>query len=141
MGEECLEALELMMRACVGPNLFTYHNEVRCTGLTMAINNHMFQIDANMGLTSAVLELLMDSAPGCVWLLPSLPAAWKRGRFSGLSARGAVTVDCVWSPEAVEVTLYCPKAQTVTLYLPGGMHHRCTLEAGVAQTLTFPGIQ
>jgi alpha-L-fucosidase 2 len=123
-GDRALECLDLMVRSCVGPNLFTYHNDWRGQGLTMYWgpgSQPPFQIDANLGLTAAVLEMLLFSKPGWVKLLPALPAKWPRGAFSGLLGRGGVEVGAEWDMPAgrLSATLQSPVDQTVDVQFPG----------------------
>jgi len=133
MGDRALECLELLTRGSTGPNLFTYHNDWRSMGLTLGGWGRVppFQIDANFGLSAAVLEMLAFSRPGMVKLLPALPDRWPRGRATGIACRGGVTVDLDWDRKAgrLQVLLRSRQAQRLTVKLPsvpGGV--RCTPE-------------
>ena len=65
-----------------------------------------FQIDGNFGGCAGIAEMLMQSTPGTITLLPALPDAWSEGTVKGLCARGGFTIDMSWSDSRVtEVTI------------------------------------
>ena len=51
---------------------------------------------ANLGITSAIAEALLQSRGGVVDLLPALPDEWSKGRVSGLRAKGGFTAEICW---------------------------------------------
>nr|WP_240147780.1 glycoside hydrolase N-terminal domain-containing protein [Luteibacter yeojuensis] len=99
-----------------------------------------FQIDANFGTPTAMLEMLISSRPGLIVLLPALPEAWAAsGTVTGLGARGGFRVDLAWK---------LGKVTTVTVRSVGGERTRLrfdgwekdiALRPGGSVKLTLPG--
>ena len=101
--ERAMNCLTLLMKTCVGSNFFTYHNDHRGSGVTLDLiwgRRPPFQVDANMGVTAAVYEMLFRSRPGRIDLLPALPRSLPRGSASGLHGHGGVVVDLAWDRHA-----------------------------------------
>ena len=101
----------------------TVINDWRGQGVTMFWghgDSPPTQIDANCGITAAVLEMLCYSRPGFISVLPGLPSAWTRGSARGIRCKGGVTVDLDWDfgSNATRIRLETAEEQTVSLRLP-----------------------
>ena len=64
-----------------------------------------FQIDGNYGACAGIAEMLLQSdEDGTLHPLPALPEKWKKGKVTGLIARGGKTVDIEWNGSDVRIT-------------------------------------
>ena len=122
-GAGMMECFSTLAQTCVGKNFFTYHNDYRGMGVTADWffgRSTPFQIDANMGLTAAVYEMLVQSVPGTIKLLPALPNEIMEGRLSGLRTRAGVTVDLEWrhDPMVLMVSFTSQKDQRIEIHIP-----------------------
>jgi alpha-L-fucosidase 2 len=114
------------------PNLFSAHPP--------------FQIDGNLGLTAAIAEALVQSAPDeagavRVRLLPALPPQWPDGAVRGIRIRGNVSVDVEWADGRLAQARLRAGARTATMnvYGPDGPIGTCDLAPGTAQVLDLAG--
>lgn len=75
-----------------------------------------FQLDGNMGATSGMAEMLLQSHAGIVELLPALPKAWATGNIKGLKARGNITVNMEWANgQLLYAELTTPKEKEIVV--------------------------
>lgn len=97
-----------------------------------------FQIDANFGTPTAMLEMLLSSRPGEIELLPALPKAWAAaGQVTGMGARGGCVVDLAWKDgKPTTVTVRSVAGQTIRLRFRQ-WSEAITLVAGELKSITM----
>lgn len=94
-----------------------------------------FQIDGNFGGSAGVAEMLLQSTPEEVTLLPALPARWADGRVSGLRARGGLTVDMEWADGKVTTATLTATAPVKTRVNYNGTSRAVNLKCGQSMSL------
>lgn len=91
-GEGAWRHIRAMMEHLLGDNGMVIHPPTRGA----ASFDTVYELDGNTGLTSCIVEMLLQSHGGRIRLLPALPAAWPSGKVWGLRARGGVEVSLSW---------------------------------------------
>ena len=132
-GQGAIRCLKLLLRFCTGANLFTYHNDWRNMGVTLKFihgDKPPFQIDANMGFTAAVYEMLAYSTPGKLRLLPALPTEWASGEATGLGTRCGVTVDVKWDESGAYAKIKAIRDTSLKVKLKGKEYKEISLKKG-----------
>jgi alpha-L-fucosidase 2 len=82
-GEHSLQILKMLLTPKRSyPNLFDAHPP--------------FQIDGNFGGTAGIIEMLVQSWGGTIFLLPALPRDWADGELRGIKVRNAASLDMRW---------------------------------------------
>jgi alpha-L-fucosidase 2 len=88
-GEKAWHTLKTLLSRITFPNLMD-----KCPSGTKGF---VFQIDGNLGMPAAIIEMLLQSHTGEIELLPALPAEWAEGSMQGLCARGGFELDVEWA--------------------------------------------
>ena len=122
-GRRAMEALNILSRCCLGQNLFTYHNDWRKMGPTLAFTwgrTAPFQMDANFGISAAVIEMLCGSTAQMLRILPALPDAWSTGEFHGMLTRAGVKTSVQWdmAKNTIELRLEAERDTAFDLRFP-----------------------
>ena len=89
-----------------------------------------FQIDANLGISAAIAEMLLQSHCDRIQLLPALPAGWADGSIEGLRARGAFEIGMTWQGGRLQsATIKSLKGKPCRIYLPDSFSVTCDGDA------------
>jgi len=81
-------------------------------------NHPPFQIDANLCIPAAVMNMLLQVHGNTVTILPALPSAWKCGHVKGLCLPAGVRVDIDWADGHARAVLHGQNAARFTVSSP-----------------------
>ena len=96
-----------------------------------------FQIDGNFGGCAGVVEMLMQSTPTSIALLPALPQQWKDGSVKGICARGGFVVDMEWKDGKVTSVTLTARNNAKTTLLVNGNSLKVKMKKGDVKQFEF----
>ena len=122
-GSLVMDTLTAMVRSMCMNNLIMASSDWRGMGITGVDVWASYSVVANMGLTSALQDMAVQSTKNCIKLLPAIPSELDRGEVSGFSTRtGSEIVSMSWDKKkgVCIVKLKSKKSKSVDLKLPSG---------------------
>jgi alpha-L-fucosidase 2 len=97
-GDEAYEQLKSMLPIHVLDNLLITCNDWGGKGgLAWFEGVKLFQIEANIGLVSSIIEMIFQDRQHLLKFLPALPSILPNGEVKGLRARGGFEIDMKWN--------------------------------------------
>ncbi|PPS87708.1 glycosyl hydrolase family 95 catalytic domain-containing protein [Streptomyces sp. MH60] len=81
----------------------------------------VYNADAAHALPAVLVEMLVQSTPGRLVLLPALPASCPQGELRGTRTRFGATVDLTWTPDGGATAVLRPdRSRRIELRTPSG---------------------
>lgn len=99
-------------------------------------NRNVYNADAAHTLPAVLIEMLVQSTPDRLVLLPALPTAYPSGALSGVRTRFGAEIDLTWSPDGAAAVIRPGRTHRVelrtssgteSLHLVAGEDHALTL--------------
>jgi alpha-L-fucosidase 2 len=96
-----------------------------------------FQIDGNLGGSAAITEMLVQSSPDEIAILPALPFQWPSGSLKGVRVRGGGKVDITW--KAGRLTELVVRSRRAVKYRIRYGDNRVDVQIRVDKPITLDG--
>ncbi|MFD8972825.1 glycoside hydrolase N-terminal domain-containing protein [Streptomyces sp. NPDC059593] len=100
-------------------------------------NRHVYNADAAHTLPGVLIEMLLQSAPHRLVLLPALPSALPAGRLTGVRTRFGAEVDLTWAPGRATAVLKPTRTVRIELRTSSGDAQPIDLVAGEDHVLSM----
>lgn len=120
-GDEALELIKTAIDAFAASNGIFAGGSFNGMGIGKQDFWATYGLAANLGLSAAVQEMLIQSDENNLRVLPALPNDWKKGAVTGLKTRFNGDVDVEWDLSkrmASVLRVKSRKAKTVTIQFP-----------------------
>ena len=76
----------------------------------------LFNTDISGGLPALIIEMLAQSEPGKLLVLPALPSGWTKGQIEGVTLRGQLNLDQLsWDEDEAQLSLSSAADQQLEL--------------------------
>ena len=97
-AKEAINQLDAAFKYHVTENLLVTLFDWRDRGETLSwFGGHkLFQIEAELGLTAAIGDMIVHDRRGVIRLLPALPSRWEDGQAFGIRAKNGFEVSVAW---------------------------------------------
>ncbi|AZQ39806.1 hypothetical protein EJ357_45585 [Streptomyces cyaneochromogenes] len=100
-------------------------------------NRHVYNADAAHTLPAVLIEMLVQSTPHRLVLLPAPPSALPAGRLTGVRTRFGAEVDLTWAPEGARAVLRPARTVRIEVRTSSGDAEPIDLVAGEDHVLSI----
>ena len=117
-GDGAAKALTIFATAFCSINSFHVNGDQTKSGYSKR-TYRPFTLEGNFAFAAGLQEMLLQSYPGFIELMPALPTSWVNASFENFRADGAYLVSAKkMACKIVEVKVCAEKGGTTTLNLP-----------------------
>ncbi len=98
---------------------------------------HVYNADAAHTLPAVLIEMLVQSTPDRLVLLPALPAAYPSGALRGVRTRFGAEIDLTWSRDGAATAVLRPRRTVRVEFRTSSGAEPLDLVAGEDRALTL----